>query len=88
MELREQHAACGQGIDSRRLDVAAVCAEIRVAEIIGNDQEDVRPAGRVGLRRRTVDAGWVTATRGCDRCNEEQRLESSSRSVSVSYNFV
>ena len=41
VDLREPHAAPGQGVDVRRGDLAAVASQVRVAEVVGKDYYDV-----------------------------------------------
>ena len=51
VERLEPHAALGQRVDVRRLDLAAAIAEVGVAEVVGEDDDDVRPTGLLRLRR-------------------------------------
>ena len=64
VELREAHAAGGQAVQIRRLDLAAVTAEVGVAQVIGQDQHDVRPLcgeNLAGGKRQAEQRGgqWV-----------------------------
>jgi len=42
VQLREPHAAAGQGVDVRRTDLSAVAAQIRVPQIIGKNDQYIR----------------------------------------------
>ena len=62
----ETRAGLGQAVQVRRRNLAAVGAEVRVAEIIGEDDEHVRTVGRsererAGRQEETEDHGVVTA---------------------------
>ena len=46
VELREPQAAGGQPVEVRRVDLAAVAADVREAHVVGEDDDDVRPAAR------------------------------------------
>ena len=50
MKLREEDAPGSQPIDVGCIDVAAMDAEVRIAEIIGNDQQDIRSRTGFGVR--------------------------------------
>ena len=50
--LGEAHAGGGEGIDVGSADaLLAVTAEVAVAEVVGEDEQDVRPRWRVGRFR-------------------------------------
>ncbi|PAV68340.1 hypothetical protein WR25_13237 [Diploscapter pachys] len=51
METGELQPACGQRVEVRRPYLAAERAEVRIAKIVGDDDEDV------GLRRRLGGGG-------------------------------
>ena len=48
VEVREPHAALGQGVEVRRLDLAAERAHVGEAHVVAEDDDDVRPAVRLG----------------------------------------
>ena len=52
IELREAHALVGEPVEVRRGDLAAVAAEVGVAEVVGEDEYDVRTRGRGGEGRQ------------------------------------
>src|SRR5262249_43135291 len=45
VELGEAQAVLGQGVEVGGADLAAVTAEVGVAEVVGEDEKDVGPAG-------------------------------------------
>ena len=72
IEIRETHPFGGEAVEIRRLDLRlAVAAEVAVAEVVGEDEHDARPAwrGRVGVR------GVVGARRlrGCRQHADDER---------------
>ena len=52
IELRHPHAFGGDSIDVGRRDLAAEAADVAVAHVVGEDQDDVRP----GTRRLRLSA--------------------------------
>jgi hypothetical protein len=69
MELGEKNAARCEGVDIRRIDVAAVRTQIRVPEIIGDDQHDIRLRGHpryVCSVVRSITSGGATQTKQQD----------------------
>ena len=48
VELPEGHPSRGEGVEMRRPDLAAHAAEIGEPHVVGQDEDDVRPLGRVG----------------------------------------
>ena len=73
--VREPHAAGGQGVETRRRDVLdALESEIRVAEIVGHDQQDVGLAvcRRCGKRRAAKRDGGKAEACGA-RSGRERR---------------
>ena len=47
--LREAHALRGQAVEVRRLDLLlAVAAEVAIAQVVGQDENDVGRSGRIG----------------------------------------
>ena len=52
VELGEPHAVIGEPVEVRRGDLAAVAAEVGVAEVVGEDEYDVRTRGRGGEGRQ------------------------------------
>jgi hypothetical protein len=48
IELRETEAVIGEGIEGWGLDFAAVTAEVRPTEVVGEDEEDIRSGWRGG----------------------------------------
>ena len=63
VELRESQTAFGQSVQIRRLDLAAVTAEVGVAQVIRHDHDDVRPLGRSVPASRPQIARLRTANR-------------------------
>ena len=61
VEAGESHAVFRQRVEVRRLDLAAEHPHVRVAHVIAQDDDDVRPAGLV-LRPRQRRAGRASAT--------------------------
>jgi len=51
VKLREPNAARRKGVQLRRLDFAAVTADVGITHVIGHNQDDVRTTG-TGFRRR------------------------------------
>jgi hypothetical protein len=49
VEVREAHAVPGQRVDVGRLDLAAERADVGVAQVVAEDDDDVRPL-RLGVR--------------------------------------
>ena len=86
VERLEPHAVLGKLVDIRRLDVAFAIAEIGIAEIIGQNHDEIdrgRPIGEGMLRRQTaceivLSRGWLRHTPTSfqcavlDRCRLEQ----------------
>ena len=62
IEVCQQHALTGQPIDIRRGNLGTEDTEIAEAEVVGDDQQDVRsPSGRDGVCRRvSVGAGLAS----------------------------
>ncbi len=48
VELAEADAAGGEGVGGGGLDLAAVAADVRVAHVVAQDDDDVGAAGQVG----------------------------------------
>src|SRR5579875_490119 len=49
-DAREAHAGAREPIDVRGGELAAVAAEVRVAEVVGDDEDDVGPPRARSLR--------------------------------------
>jgi hypothetical protein len=52
IETVEHHALCGEPIEPRRRDLAAVIADVSPTEIVCEDDHDIRPLQCVGCGRR------------------------------------
>ena len=64
VEVREAHALPGQRVEVRRLDLAAEHAHVGEAHVVAEDDDDVRPAGRVlGAAARSDWRRRATASR-------------------------
>jgi hypothetical protein len=51
MKIGEADAVDSEFIDVRRLnDLLAVAAEFTVAEVVGHDEDDIRPVAQIGRR--------------------------------------
>jgi hypothetical protein len=48
VELLQADAGGGELVDVRRLDFASVVADVLPAEVVGEEEDDVRPGGGVG----------------------------------------
>jgi hypothetical protein len=52
VEVGEAHAARGQPVEVRRVDIRPVATELRVADVVEHDHDDVRRASRCRRLRR------------------------------------
>jgi len=75
VEIGELHARPGQIVQMRRGDLASVNAQVRIAQVVGDDQQDVRaPAGgacRAAAGRVRHEKG---KQRGCRREDARHRV--------------
>jgi hypothetical protein len=86
MELRMDDSFNRKRVDVGRADIAAIYAEVGVAEVVGNDQQDIRavitlPLRRACTNREEADRKYVpTADRThTDPCNLVRRGASGRR---------
>ena len=63
VELGEQQPGVREGVDVRGPDIAAVCAQIGVAQVVGDDEQDVGPG---------VAARWGRARGGGEQCRRQE----------------
>ena len=68
VKLREAQSARGEFVEIRRGDFRAVTTEVGKAEVIGEDNYDVRPRLRLGL------GGVLNAIRRSE-CAEDRKME-------------
>src|SRR5205814_579163 len=79
IEAGEAYPASGQLIEDWRPDVlAAVTAEVAVAQVVGEQEDDVGPAGRLGVVKRH-GPGEQAREEDCDGSSHGGSLRISAR---------
>src|SRR5688572_23583779 len=77
VELCESSAACGECVEVRRGNLAAIRADVRPSHVVYENDDDVRP--RAGLSRSSRAEIAERADAGRYRCGDEHRHPETSR---------